>query len=89
MHDWPTALLPVYLNTLEAQGPFARSASVLTIHNLAHQGIFPKEMLPSLGLGWDQFSIDGIEFYGGINLLKQGIVSADMVTTVSATLTRT
>jgi starch synthase len=61
---------------------------VLTIHNIAHQGIFAKEMLTSLGLGWDAFGIDGIEFYGGLNVLKQGILSADAVTTVSATYAR-
>ena len=41
-HDWPTALAPVYLNTFEQpSAPSARTASVLTIHNLAHQGGFP------------------------------------------------
>jgi starch synthase len=53
-----------------------------------HQGVFPKDMLPSLGVGWDSFTVDGIEFYGGINVLKQGIVSADAVTTVSPTYAR-
>ena len=48
--------------------------AVLTIHNAAHQGVFPKEELPGLGIGWDAFNVDGIEFYGGINLLKQGLL---------------
>jgi starch synthase len=61
---------------------------VLTIHNVRHQGVFPKDALPALGLGWDHFHVDGIEFYGGINLLKQGIVTADAVTTVSSTYAR-
>ena len=85
-NDWPAALVPTYLRELKAQTPaLGATRTVLTIHNLAHQGVFPKETLPSLGLGWDLFNIDALEFYGGINLLKQGIVSADAVTTVSAT----
>ena len=88
-HDWPTALVPAYLRELTKEVPaLAATKTVLTIHNLAHQGTFPKEVLPTLGLGWDAFSIDGIEFYGGINLLKQGILSADAVTTVSGTYAR-
>jgi starch synthase len=85
-NDWPAALVPSYLRELAAQTPaLSATKTVLTIHNLAHQGVFPKETLPQIGLGWDAFKIDGIEFYGGINLLKQGIVTADVVTTVSAT----
>jgi starch synthase len=85
-NDWPAALVPSYVRELSLQTPaLAATKTVLTIHNLAHQGVFPKETLPQVGLGWDTFTIDGIEFYGGINLLKQGIVTADAVTTVSAT----
>jgi starch synthase len=82
-HDWPTALVPTYMRAAAVP-----TKTVLTIHNLAHQGTFPKDVLPSLGLGWDAFTIDGIEFYGGVNVLKQGIVTADAVTTVSATYAR-
>ena len=39
-------------------------------------------------MGWDAFRIDGIEFYGKVNFLKQGIVTADAVTTVSPTYAR-
>ena len=88
-NDWPTALVPTYLRELASHTPsLAATRSVLTIHNVAHQGVFPKEALPSLGLGWDRFAVDGIEFYGGINLLKQGILSADAITTVSPTYAR-
>jgi starch synthase len=62
--------------------------TVLTIHNIAHQGVFPKATLPDLGLSWDDFTVEGAEFYGSVNLLKQGIVSADVVTTVSPTYAR-
>lgn len=88
-HDWPAALVPTYLKELTAQTPeLARTKTVLTLHNVAHQGIFPKDTLPTLGLGWDLFNVDGLEFYGSMNLLKQGIRSADAVTTVSETYAR-
>jgi starch synthase len=88
-NDWPTALVPTYLRELAGETPaLAATRTVLTIHNVVHQGIFPKEILPSLGVGWDAFRVDGIEFYGNVNLLKQGIVTADAVTTVSPTYAR-
>lgn len=82
-NDWPTALVPKYLKDLGVATPV-----VLTIHNVAHQGVFPKDVLPKLGLGWEDFTVNGIEFYGSINLLKQGVISADLVTTVSPTYAR-
>jgi starch synthase len=88
-NDWPTALVPTYLQALAAETPaLAGTRTVLTLHNVRHQGVFPKSVLPSLGLGWEHFHVDEIEFYGGINLLKQGIVTADAVTTVSPTYAR-
>jgi starch synthase len=85
-NDWPTALLPTYLRKSAAEVPALTSSRVVfTIHNVAHQGIFPREDLPLIGLGWDAFNIDGVEFYGRVNLLKLGILTADAVTTVSAT----
>jgi starch synthase len=79
-NDWPTALVPTYLG--------GTTRTVLTIHNAGHQGVFPKETLAELGLPWDIFNVEGIEFYGGINLLKQGILTADALTTVSPTYAR-
>jgi starch synthase len=88
-NDWPTALVPTYVKRLAVETPaLAATRTVLTIHNVAHQGVFPRDALPSLGLGWEAFTVDGIEFYGGINLLKQGILAADAVTTVSPTYAR-
>jgi starch synthase len=88
-NDWPTALVPTYLRALAAETPsLAATRTVLTIHNVVHQGVFPRETLPTLGLGWEAFTVDRMEFYGGINLLKQGIVTADAVTTVSPTYAR-
>ncbi len=80
VNDWPTALVSKYLKDLGVKTP-----SLLTIHNVAHQGIFPKELLSDIGMSQSDFDVGGIEFYGQVNYLKQGIVSADAVTTVSAT----
>jgi starch synthase len=89
VNDWPTALAPTYVRDLTRATPaLAATRTVLTIHNVAHQGVFSKETLPELGLSWDDFNVDGIEFYGGINLLKQGIRTADAITTVSPTYAR-
>ncbi len=88
-NDWPTALVPTYLRALAAETPaLAATRTVLTIHNVVHQGVFAKDELPATGLGWDEFRVDGIEFYGGINFLKQGIVTASAVATVSPTYAR-
>jgi starch synthase len=88
-HDWPAALVPAHLEELRKTTPeLSATHTVLTIHNLSHQGIFPKEAMPDTGLAWDHFKVDGIEFYGGLNVLKYGIVSADLVTTVSSNYAR-
>lgn len=82
-HDWPASLALYYARALER-----RPATVLTIHNLAHQGVVPKEMVPEIGIAWADFTMDMAEFYGHANLLKTGIVSADAITTVSETYAR-
>ncbi|MBI4012870.1 MAG: glycogen synthase GlgA [Candidatus Rokubacteria bacterium] len=85
-HDWQTGLVPVYLETLYRDVPAYRDvATVFTIHNLAYQGLFWHYDLPMTGLGWDLFTPAGIEFYGKMNLLKGGLVFADVLTTVSPT----
>jgi starch synthase len=83
-HDWQSALVPVYLKKRWAgEAGLAKAKTVFTIHNLAYQGLFPKEQYPLLGLDSSFFSIDGLEYYDKINLLKGGIICADAVTTVS------
>ncbi len=83
-HDWQASLVPVYLRyRWMAEPTFANSRSLLTIHNLAYQGLFPKDKFPLLGLDWYLFSMTGLEFYDKINLLKGGIVFADAINTVS------
>lgn len=81
-HDWHAALLPVYL-----AGPYRKllphTASAVTIHNLAYQGVFPASELATIGLGPGQFHPDCLEWYGALNWLKGGIATADAITTVS------
>ncbi len=83
-NDWETALVPVFLKRIYGK----KMPVLLTIHNLAYQGIFPKDVLPRLGLPWDLFTVDMLEFYGNINLLKGGIVFSDVINTVSPTYSK-
>ncbi|HJV36518.1 glycogen synthase GlgA [Geomonas sp.] len=83
-HDWQTALIPHYLKHERKNDPFfTKTGVIFTIHNLAYQGLFPVEALETMGLSKECFTMDNLEFYGKINLLKGGIVAADLVTTVS------
>jgi len=86
-NDWQTALIPYFLKTVYANDPFFEHIrSLLTIHNLAFQGIFEKDILPFLGVDADGFSKKHpLEFWGKINYLKAGILSADLLSTVSKT----
>jgi starch synthase len=78
-HDWSTALVPFLLAKLEAPRP----RTVLTIHDATRQGRFPKEAVDTIGLSWDDFHPEGLEFFGDLNMLKAGIVGADVVAAVS------
>ena len=86
LHDWQSALCAVYLRTIyQAKARFSKIRSVLTIHNLGYQGLFPAEHFALTGLSSQLFTPDALEFYGAVNLLKGGIVFADLLTTVSPT----
>jgi starch synthase len=83
-HDWQAGLVPTYLKTIYAAHPvLGGTPSVFTIHNLAYQGIYESDWLPRIDLGWDQFTMERMEFFGKISLLKAGIVDAAVITTVS------
>ena len=83
-HDWHTAAVPVLLNTLYHDDPhFAKSASVLTVHNMQHQGNFYEGAMDVLGIGWEHFTFLGLEKDGETNLLKGGIYHATVLNTVS------
>jgi starch synthase len=89
VHDWATALLPVLLDHLAGEDPrLAEVKTVLTIHNLAHQGNFPLETLPAIGLTASHGSVQEMEFYGMASWLKGGIRHATRLTTVSPTYAR-
>ena len=83
-NDWQTGLIPLYLKRIYSKDNFYKDIkTVFTIHNIAYQGIFEKDLMNVAGLPWDVFTIDGIEFYDRINFLKAGITFSDIVTTVS------
>lgn len=84
VHDWQTALIPLYLKSIFKNDPlFSETSSVLTVHNIGYQGLFWHLDMPLVGVGWKYFTPEGIEFYGKINFLKAGMVYADVINTVS------
>ncbi len=88
VNDWHTSLIPVYLKSTHRDDPFfSRTATVLTIHNIGapYQGRADRSYMNFAGLPDYLFNIDGLEFYGQINILKGGIVFSDVINTVSPT----
>ncbi len=83
-NDWHTAPTTLFLNTHYVwDSDFEDTASVLTIHNLQHQGKFYKGVMDVLGVGWEHFTPQELEEYDGVNLLKGGIYNCDVFNTVS------
>jgi starch synthase len=80
-HDWQAGLAPAFVR----YGGSRRIGTVMTVHNLAFQGTFPRALLEPLGLPAAAFTIDGVEYYGMIGFLKAGLALADRITTVSPT----
>lgn len=88
-NDWQTGLGPVALRRGFQGTAVGRARSVFTIHNLAYQGQFGKDVMGDLGLPWDLFTAQGgLEFYDSVNFLKGALVFADALTTVSPTYAR-
>ncbi|MFN0190918.1 MAG: glycogen synthase GlgA [Aestuariivirga sp.] len=81
-HDWQAGLAPAYLRYLG--GP----KSLITVHNLAFQGHFPASIFGALGLPLQAFTIDGVEYYGGVGYLKAGLQCASAISTVSPSYAR-
>jgi starch synthase len=79
-HDWQGAMAPAYLRFVPYK---AATPSVLTIHNIAFQGHFGAEVFKGLGLPKSAFSVDGVEYHGGVGFLKAGLALASAITTVS------
>ncbi len=86
-HDWQAGLTPVYLQARYADHPtLGGLPTVFTIHNIAYQGIFDKEWVRRLELGWERFTAArGFEFWDRISFLKAGVSFSDLITTVSPT----
>lgn len=80
-NDWQTGLAPAYLHYLRGK----KAATVMTIHNLAYQGVFPSSLVSQLGLPMESYSMHGVEFFGHLSFLKAGLHYADRITTVSPT----
>jgi len=82
-NDWQTGLTPAYL----AQMPhFAKT--VISIHNMAYQGVFPAHLLAELDLPPHSYHMHGVEYYGALSFLKAGLAYANAISTVSPTYAR-
>jgi len=78
-HDWQAGLIPEYLRQMDGHGV----GTVLTIHNIAFQGIAGADRIGSLRLDPGRFHAGGYEFWGNVSALKAGLIGADALTTVS------
>ncbi|MFQ5681352.1 MAG: glycogen synthase [Candidatus Omnitrophota bacterium] len=88
-NEWQTGLIPVFLNRVLARDPFYKDIkTVLSLHNLAYQGVFPLSDFEKLRIDYRLSDSRGLEIYGKINLLKAGIELCDAVNTVSPTYAR-
>jgi starch synthase len=87
-NDWQTALVPVYLNTVEWGKPLHGTSSVFTVHNLAYQGNQGGGAHFITGLGWEHFNPSEFEHFGDFNPLKAALVHSSMLSTVSPTYAR-
>jgi starch synthase len=88
-HDWQAGLVPAYLK-LGRRKAARRTPPpcLITIHNIAFQGLFPASSVAGLDLPESAFRPDGFEFFGKLGFLKAGLVYADRITTVSPTYAR-
>lgn len=83
-HDWHAGLVPAYLRVTAGE----YIPSIFTVHNLAYQGLFARHDYVGLGLPWDWFQPEGLEFYGQWSFMKAGLYYADRLTTVSPSYAR-
>ncbi len=83
-HDWPSAPMGALLYKIRALDHyFAQTVSVLTIHNIAYQGVFSHEQTNILGLSPEEKSAYGFNFHNSVSYLKSGIHCCNWLTTVS------
>lgn len=83
VHDWPTSLVPIYLGSASTSPALRRAATVLSIHNMAYQGWFPRSELGRTGLPMHPELLSALDMHGELNLLKAGILRSTIVSTVS------
>ena len=83
-HDWQAAMAPAYLRFAPPRD-CRPVPSVMTIHNMAFQGNFDRETFAALGLPAGAWSVEGVEYHGGVGFLKAGLEAASAITTVSPT----
>ena len=84
VHDWETALVPIFLRTSYYFDPLLKNvATMLTVHNAGFQGWFPPNTVERLLLPWEIYTPERAEHYNTLNFLKGGVVYSDTVTTVS------
>jgi starch synthase len=86
-NDWQTGVVSIFLKAHFGHEEYYRDIkTVYTIHNLKYQGVFSKEILDDLlGLGWEYFNAEGLEFHDCVNYMKAAIAYSDIITTVSKT----
>ncbi|MGO9452400.1 MAG: glycogen synthase GlgA [Candidatus Binataceae bacterium] len=88
-HDWHAAVAPIVIRgAADLRARLSNAIVAYTVHNLAFQGIYDASDFPLLGIDWSNFTIDGLEFYGRMNLMKGAIMMADGVSTVSPSYAR-
>ena len=87
-HDWQGGLVPAYLKLGSAKERKAAPPSLMTIHNIAFQGLFPPQVMEELGLPEAGFVHNGFEYFDQVGFLKAGLAYADRLSTVSPTYAR-
>jgi starch synthase len=88
-HDWQSACAFAFLKFPYSDDPFfGKTRSLFTVHNLAYQGIFEKDVLAAVGLPEHLFNMNDLEFFGKVNYIKAGILYATAVNTVSPRYSR-
>ncbi|MCX7710101.1 MAG: glycogen synthase GlgA [Clostridia bacterium] len=86
-NDWQTGVVSLLLDARYKKNSYFKNIkTIYTIHNLKYQGVFPKEILTDLlNVGWEYFTVNGIEFYDQVNFMKAGLAFSDIISTVSKT----
>ena len=83
MHDWQAGLAALYLRQMGTH-----VGTLITVHNIAFQGLFSPDLMAGLKIGAEAYTAEGVEYYGNVSALKAGLVYADRISTVSPTYAR-